>query len=44
MEITSEESGSEVGDKASTEAIVAEAMREEPGVEQESADDSIPKE
>lgn len=42
VEITIEESGNEVEDKASPEAIVPEAMRREPGVEQESADDSIP--
>lgn len=44
VEITSEEGGSEVGEKPSTEAIVEEPMTEEPGVEQESPDDSIPKE
>lgn len=44
VEITSEESGSEVGEKPSTEAIVEEPMTEEPGVEQESPDDGIPKE
>lgn len=44
VEITSEEGGSEVGERPSTEAIVEEPMTEEPGVEQESADDSIPKE
>lgn len=44
MEITSEEGGSEVGEKPSTEAIVEEPMTEEPGVAQESPDDSIPKE
>lgn len=43
-EITSEEGGSEVGEKPSTEAIVEEPMTEEPGVTQESPDDSIPKE
>ena len=46
VEITSEEGGSEVGEKPSTEAIVEEPMTEEPGVEQESPspDDGIPKE
>lgn len=46
VEITSEEGGSEVGEKPSTEAIVEEPTTEEPGVEQESPspDDGIPKE
>ena len=45
VEITSEEGGSEVGEKPSTEAIVEEPMTEEPGVEQESPspDNGIPK-
>ncbi|KAH7511444.1 hypothetical protein FEM48_ZijujUnG0012000 [Ziziphus jujuba var. spinosa] len=43
VEITSEEGGSEVGEKPSTSAIVEEPMIEEPGVEQESQspDDGI---